>query len=106
MLSYGTARSLKDAGYPQPESIAECAHTNLLGPFEGITTDEDLPEADLSYSPTLEELIAGCGERFGHLRRLVEGVYQAVSADNKQAAEAKTPEEAVARLYIALNWKS
>lgn len=67
--------------------------------------DDDLPEADLSYSPTLEELIAGCGDKFGALRRLVEGTFQAVSADNRHAADAKTPEEAVARLYIALNWK-
>lgn len=63
--------------------------------------------------PTLSELIEACGDRFGSLTRNQRGVWYTASpfGEGKNAYELaisdeySTPEEAVARLWLALNKK-
>ena len=55
------------------------------------------PEA---YFPTLSELIEACGENFGSLDKQHDGWL--ASANFDQSCFAKTPAEAVARLWLAL----
>lgn len=85
-LPYELAKELKDAGFPQAD----------LGGFNH--TD------DLNY-PTLSELIEACGEEFYSIVRMGTAGFKAFSAveDNEiSTATAPTPEEAVARLWLAL----
>ena len=55
---------------------------------------------DRVYVPTLEELIDACGENFGSLHKQNDGWLAYANCD--QSCFAKTPAEAVARLWLAL----
>jgi len=96
LISYELAKELKAAGFPQTGDNWNCYH--------------DAPEnINGCYVPSLSELIEACGDRFFALRRDFR-------ADNNQpffwaetnhattfdGVASSTPEEAVARLYIAL----
>lgn len=106
MISHELARQLKDAGFPQH--------------IEGSLN----PIAEPAYEPTLSELIAACGSdsplnlHFYPLKGFEkwEASNVALSMEAlRQGAEGKggwgliangaTPEEAVARLWLALNKK-
>ena len=54
----------------------------------------------VSMFPTLEELIDACGENFGSLDRRHEGWLARANGD--QRCLARTPAEAVARLWLTL----
>lgn len=105
-MNYDLAKQLKDAGFP------------LKYPAWQYERAWNKPEnewgADYAYVPTLSELIAACGTKFGILERDKNtGVWYCVSdieGDRKTVAEgsysaAETPEEAVATLWLALNKK-
>ena len=90
MISYELARKLKDAGFPQSE----------------------FPRAQqriVRYArmPTLSTLIEACGEGFGALGRgpncWVACEYVSERGEWSNAHEGKTPEDAVARLWLSLN---
>ena len=104
-LSYSECKKLKDAGYPQPDfekGRFVCIHGEPIQPCE--TT---------CYSPTLEELIEACGERIDRLEQQfvsLEGEDEIswVACYDKRFyhGKGKTPIEAVANLYIALQGKN
>ena len=82
-MDYALAKQLKDAGFPGLSGLAE---------------------------PTLTELIEACGERFESLNRHGEGAWGAEGwpTDNTTPllVVGSTPEEAVAKLWLALNGKA
>lgn len=100
MIDYKLAKQLKEAGFPQ-----KGAGKTVAGPMNG---NPEIPE--YIYVPILEELIEACGEGFERLIRIKAGtggvVFQAQGGyENYEVAQYKTPTEAVARLWLALNPK-
>jgi hypothetical protein len=85
-MTYELAKQLKDAGFP----FIKCEHD----------------ESSIKI-PTLSELIEACGAGFDHLMRVDEGFLAFPNdIDVKNDGEdylGKTPEEAVAKLWLKLN---
>jgi hypothetical protein len=86
-MSYELAKQLKDAGYPFVRG--ENYHTMRHG------------EVELPF-PMLRELILKCGDEFGALIKIPSG-WRATCAVSSLETEGKYPEEAVARLWLALH---
>ena len=85
MLNYELTKKLKDAGFP----------------FEFW---ESKLGDDTYTSPTLSELIEACGDRFGCLAKKEDGWYACPFPHDKLSDGIdKTPEEAVANLWLELN---
>ncbi len=122
MITYETARKLKDAGFPQKSEISWVCTTdynwrcNRCGTKESnaVSVPESCPNLDCNaYIPTLSELIAACGDRFRLFNRLAnehptlqqKGGWLAVSGEFEERIDAfgDTPEEAVANLWLELN---
>lgn len=127
-MNYELAKELKEAGFPQNErtyywekcqghegelviSTAEWhdGWTNEFGDCHALS------ETALCAAPTLPELIEACGEDFHQIARIVH-TREARSGMRWQASAKKTkttrhvtngatPEEAVARLWLALHAK-
>jgi len=92
-MDYKLAKELKDAGFPQ-------ANKNYKGVYLFEKPDG---MGECAYNPPLSELIDACGQRFDNLNRVLENTW---IAEWKTISEGgKTPEEAVAKLYIKLNKK-
>lgn len=99
MITYELAKQLKDAGFPQG-----------ISSFNFIA-DDGLPlvshgyswSGECAYIPTLSELIEACGDRFDQLDKDLGGFHcrPCIGVCERY----NTPEEAVAKLYIALNKK-
>ena len=89
-MDYELAKSLMDAGFPQ------IGKGRLIGSPNKLVWRS----SDRIYAPTLEELIDACGENFGSLNKQNDG--WCASANYDQSFLAKTPTEAVARLWLAL----
>lgn len=92
-ITYELAKELKDAGFPQ----------NILGKVDDWVV----------RMPSLFELIESCGDNFDYLERGTQGGWYAYH-ENFGATEEEScddsghgssPEEAVARLWLALNKK-
>lgn len=98
MISYELAKELKDAGFPQ-----ELGNADLVVSDGGEVVD---PKS-ISFLPTLSELIEACGEKFGRLEALHNQNRWLASAPwvtpGGYDTDGVTPEEAVARLWLALN---
>lgn len=97
MISYELCKELKEAGFPQPIPAVKGAYQVL---------SEDRRDTAV-YEPTLSELIEACGEGLGDLTRSHSG--WATNVENvlrNPQTEGSTPEEAVARLWLALNKKA
>jgi hypothetical protein len=98
-MTYESAKQLKDAGFPQSGRGSWVSPPDIL-----VARREDRV-----YQPTLSELIIACGEDFVALERTSNdtGTYwQARRKDSPVAeteASGRTPEEAVARLWLVLN---
>lgn len=99
-MNYELALKLKKAGFPQ-EGKGE-----TRAPLEDPIFNE-------VYIPTLSELIEACGNKFQALHKF-QTTFQACGGNYKgidfecaweYETEGKTPEEAVAHLYLALNNK-
>lgn len=96
-MTYELAKELKDAGFPQHPYNAMC--------FCGAKTVDD------PHHPTLSELIEACGEGFSRLlnhKKYGWVAYPTIEWTGEHATHVsyeKTPEEAVARLWLALNKK-
>lgn len=104
-MTYELAKELKEAGFPKDgfeyeESIPEVQ----VAP--GVSIPGDAPR--WRNLPTLSELIEACGDGFYALKNYREPDVEWVAMTDVTVPQnhyGKTPEEAVARLYIALNKK-
>lgn len=99
-MNYELAKQLKDAGFLL-EKVGYGWNGNKAIAIDDIRY----------YAPTLSELIEACGDGFMQLLNL-KGSYHALNCmfDSKDFKENKylegtgnTPEEAVAKLWLALN---
>lgn len=105
-MDYKLAKKLKDAGFPQKQEVCTgCVDSNgieskYFQPFvkEGL-------EDDYAYLPSLQGLIEACGDGFFRLTKH-QGFWSAsIPQDHKGVAWAaweKTPEEALANLWLEL----
>ena len=95
-VDYQLAQELRDAGFPQS------GRGTQIGPSDKLVWRA----GDRVYIPTLSELIDACGERFWMLEahNLEAGNWHAsgYGADKIQGAYGSSPDEAVARLWLAL----
>lgn len=104
-ISYGLAKELEEAGFPQsgdfysPKEGQPNAGNVFFRPFKEDTVN-------MILLPTLSELIRACGEKFDCLTKvgINYGNWQAMSLASL-LANGSTPEEAVAKLWLALNTK-
>src|SRR4051794_8696200 len=101
-MTYELAKQFKDAGFPQPDNIGEKILTGHIGRHEYIKG---------CYLPTLSELIEAC---MGKLWQLENDLFRVDKVDwewrcitkkvnGDKCSFGNTPEEAVARLWLALN---
>lgn len=96
-MDYELAKQLKDAGFPL-ESIKNDGSASMYQTRSFFTAD-----SDRAYMiPTLSELIEACGEDMFELRRNPGKKWFAGDGESLYGT-GKTPEEAVANLYLALN---
>lgn len=104
MITYELALKLKEAGFPQSGKDGDWYFDSNENPFFCIAYNWDKRHIKI---PTLFELIEACGQytiRFcleQHSNDWRAGVYQG----NIQWVSGKSPEEAVANLWINLNKK-
>ena len=118
-MEYKLAKQLKEAGFSQDTEhyyTLACLDTQVISAIDEYRGDQDWFTPNLEKDiacPTLSELIEACGDEFRALRldssmktenneqwacdRVEHGVFETFIG--------KTPEEAVARLYIKLNKK-
>jgi hypothetical protein len=105
-MNYELAKKLKDAGYPQREVEDEA------DPYLGWYVSEKLDNSQFyvsAYAPSLSELISACGGGFKNLKHGYEDNwecnywYESDGEDENfgSETEGKTPEEAVANLWLA-----
>lgn len=108
-MNYSLAKELKDAGFEQHLDQYDdcnnwCVHTNTFALRPEIR--------ESACAPTLSELIEACGKELKNLHHY-NGSYENTwvcnfTTDGKTMewhGEGHTPEEAVARLWLALNTK-
>src|SRR2546430_865638 len=101
-MEYRLAKELKEAGFPQ------AGEGTWVGPMEKLTWTR----SDRVYAPTLSEVIEACGKGFETLQidksrsRWVATGPNELLADRNANLLASTPEEAVARLWLALQMRS
>lgn len=100
------AKQLKDAGFP----FIELATKAVNGRPSCLFCGQSFIEIDKTWfmNPTLSELIEACGERFGSLQLAVSKdpdnhrYWRAVELGNTGGELGSTPDEAVAKLWLAL----
>ncbi len=98
MLSYKLAKQLKEAGFPQDNLYFYYVDKNIECSWVRHTTGEGIA------CPTLPELIDDCGEEFYKLVNLNgDSGWHAEGHNFKGGKIGKTPEEAVAKLWLKLN---
>jgi len=108
-MNYELAKKLKDAGFPQNGKVVN----KKAFTFDGVGKEYAIEDTDeVFYFPTLSELIEACGDGFNVLIRstfLTKGVKPEFRASSGSggapSSEGKTPEEAVALLYLKLHEK-
>lgn len=102
-MDYVLAKQLKDAGFPQAETLFffNTDKQRIIRLFSNVKYDDQE-----CASPSLEELIEACGQGRFQLE-CIEGNWLATKAkdDVIHFGEGLTPTEAVARLWLALNAK-
>ena len=99
-MNYELAKKLKDAGFSQGKSGSS---DNCDIHWHRDMNDITNPNTEV-YFPTLSELIEACGERFSKMTRSQIGVWYCSEKGHKRSV-GKTPEEAVANLWLKLNEK-
>lgn len=98
-MTYELAKKLRDQGFPQIDGdyvFDNGLHARIKN-VDGLVLD------GAYYSPSLSELIEACGDNLVDLTRTDEG--WATNLEAGGTSNGKTPEEAVARLWLALNNK-
>ena len=104
-MTYELCKQLKDAGFPQIIRIQTSYYKNN---GEEQHPSYSVDGGDCIVNPTFSELIKECGEKFYALnfnrgfkiKWMAEGV---LSDDTIIGEAARTPEEAVAKLWLELN---
>ena len=105
-MNYELAKQLKDAGFPQggqwEKWLCNCAisKTRQYSKVHDWNT-EHCPPKEAIYVPTLEELIEACG--VGTQLHYHSARSTAMSSQVIGMFHERTPTEAVARLWLALN---
>jgi len=89
-MNYELANELRDAGFPQEGEGRKIGRPDALY-WRG---------AERAYAPTLSELIEACGSGFHQLRRADFAPFVAIGLTCSGTGQ--TPDEAVARLWLAL----
>jgi hypothetical protein len=99
-MTYELAKELKDAGFPQEKTIWTCDNEQSYPRFY-----YGEPDAQQVAEPTLSELIEACGRKTTiHLMVNPNGTASAwVTEMDIPTAAGSTLDEAVARLWFALN---
>jgi hypothetical protein len=97
-MHYDLAKQLRDTGF------AQAGQGSWVGPPDKIIWHRN----DRVYVPTLEELIAACGDNFFVLnatdvRENPNTWYAAITSPSVTDATGATPHEAVAKVWLALN---
>lgn len=115
-MNHALANELKDVGYPQNipglYAYADNSRTNVLNGSASTYGDQPV------YIPTLSELIEACRNVKGYRQFCLEDpekgwIATMLDIENSEPLEdeyvsggyCSTPEEAVARLWLALNKK-
>jgi len=103
-MQYELAKKLKDAGFPQ----ADPNRALNVGTFQYVGDNSD--KETLCYIPTLSELIEACGHYFYQLTKEDDGSWTCASINGYPKSgfgvtNSPTLEEAVAKLWLALNKK-
>ena len=131
-MNYELALKLKEAGFPQTSNVIYCINeTGLPQLTEKYSIHDTCPMRLNEYGgyekvwdcicPTLSELIEACGNRFKSINRIEDDLWEAEGYEfnkNERNTEIKgiimgkkfsifdkTPEEAVANLWLKLNEK-
>jgi hypothetical protein len=117
MISFALARELKDAGFTQSTDFNAVYFLNdhlkirredALRMWYDDRSKEGLAldlEREVVYSPTLSELVIGCGTPF-YLSCDDTGRWHASKApDSGERESGETADEAVARLWLVLETK-
>ena len=98
-MNYELAKELKDAGFPQkPDGLGRWIDN--FGQTYSAFAQANIKDALI---PTLSELIEACGDGYFKLEH-TQCVWHATTGlvDGKPYGQGSTPEEAVARLWLAL----
>ena len=111
-MTYELALKLKNAGFPQTSSLFVWAigGDKCEDEFTYLLREDDSWSAnEIINAPTLSELIEECGEEFCILQTKITDnpneKYRAGTFDGVGVCYGSTPEEAVAKLWLALNKK-
>lgn len=106
-MNYELAKQLKDAGYPQ--GVSEGSGYWESDKFYRINCVFNNMPSDWVYCPELSDLIEACGDHFDGLSKFngveIEDGWVAFNKGWKNFDFGKTPEEAVAKLWLALHKK-
>lgn len=96
-MTYELAKELQEAGFVQKEPL-------MYPPYK---SGDDTSQTPGVYIPTLSELIEACGGYKGHFKLIhIDGGWCAAKGRDDSEGytiNLPTPEEAVARLWLALN---
>ncbi len=111
-MNYELAKELKDAGFKQGSATGDHHDGGGWIDEENRYYHHETGDPEC-YAPTLSELIEACGEGFdclsGPIHDLMSGslptIWIAEGDNDTYSGECATPEEAVARLWLALNKK-
>lgn len=114
-MTYELAKQLKDAGFPQATGgfyywnrDERCNETADTRPFYDDRIITHTIKAPTIKAPTLSELIEACNSKLFNVTRLDENNW-VTNFDEDQnmdgTTQGPTPEEAVAKLWLALNKK-
>jgi len=99
-MKYEVAQRLKQGGFPQEGK----GHTVPHPDWQTLPQKEF--ETTMAYAPTLDELKTACGDGFHYLiNKSGLTPWRAWSRGGHISGEGSTPEEAVARLWLALRKK-
>ena len=111
-MNYKLAKQLKEAGFRVlspvfPQVADKQGYTDtgdeILRDYYDYHKESWNYEGEHYFIPTLSELIEACGNGFKHLHRGVGEKEWSARGEIETISYGKTPEEAVARLYIKLN---
>ena len=119
-MKYELAKELKDKGFPQIHDYGKTVwceskdYSFIINDSDDYDTTGKLPFKDNQSSgmaegfvsiPTLSELIEACGEGFNDLNHSGGHRNWYARSGVSIIVSGKTPEEAVAKLWLALNKK-